>query len=119
MNKEEMMDKEMKSKEDGRRMTGARTFRAAVLSLIVLSSSAIALARPASPPPPPPPGGCDDVKLCLQQIEQKISKLRAYVAHLKPGDPVEFTQQPREATPLLRQGFETYTSLQEQLAFLK
>ena len=65
--------------------------------------------------------GCPDVKVCLQQIQQKISKLRAYARHVKPGDPVKFNPQPDppgDPDPLYRQAREAYGDLQETLASL-
>jgi len=72
-------------------------------------------------------GEChQNTKLCLQQINSQISKLRAYVAHIKPGDPVEFSQQAREsspqfrntASPQLRNAMQAYSSLQAELSDL-
>src|SRR5436305_1330644 len=42
-----------------------------------------------------PPGPChQNTKLCIQQMNAQISRLRAYVAHVKPGDTVKFSPQP-------------------------
>jgi hypothetical protein len=106
------MNKEVKPKGDVMEKKRVGPFAAAVLSLFVLSSAAPA--RPASPPP----GGCDNAGLCLQQIEQKIRNLRAYVRFLKPGDPVELTKEPHESSPQYRQGFEAFSSLRELFASL-
>jgi hypothetical protein len=63
----------------------------------------------------------EGTKFCLQEINKKISQVRAYVQHVKPGDPVEFNPQPDppgDPDPWYRQGREAYKSLQESFASL-
>ena len=63
----------------------------------------------------------ENINLCLQEINGKISGLRAYVRHVKPGDPVEFNPQPDppgDPDPWYRQGLEAYKGLQRDLSDL-
>lgn len=116
------MSTEMKSKRDVREMKRGRRLQVVLLllSLVLLSLPIVTLARPERP------GramldGCADVKVCLQQIIKKISGLRAYVRHVKPGDPVEFNPQPDppgDPDPWYRQGLEAYKSLQREFSDL-
>jgi uncharacterized protein YukE len=110
------MNKEMKSKVNIMVKRGW-WLRVVALSLIVLSSVAVTVARPNSPTRPAL-SGCTDTKVCLQQIKEKISQLRAYVRHVKPGDPVKFNPQPDppgDPDPWYRQGLEAYKSLQAEI----
>jgi hypothetical protein len=69
-----------------------------------------------------PPGPChQNTKVCLQQMNAQISKLRAYVAHVKPGDPVKFNPQPDppgDPDPWYRRAGEAYRSLLAELSDL-
>lgn len=110
------MNKEMKSKVDVIVKRGW-LLRVVVLSLIALLSVAATVARPESPARLMQ-NGCSNVKLCLQQINKKISQVRAYVRHVKPGDPVKFNPQPDppgDPDPWYRQGLEAYKSLQAEI----
>ncbi|HKC65210.1 MAG TPA: hypothetical protein VKB86_16330 [Pyrinomonadaceae bacterium] len=69
-----------------------------------------------------PPGPChQNARLCLQQMNAQISKLRAYVRHLKPGVAVAFNPQPDppgDPDPLYRQANEAYRNLLAEFADL-
>jgi hypothetical protein len=69
-----------------------------------------------------PPGPCrQNTRLCLRQMNAQISQLRAYVAHVKPGDPVKFNPQPDppgDPDPWYRRASEAYRSLQAEFADL-
>jgi hypothetical protein len=114
------MNKEMKSKGDVMQMKRGWLLRVVALSLMVLSTVAVTVARPESSRRAML-SGCTDAKVCLAQILKKISQVRAYVKHVKPGDPVEFNPQPDppgDPDPWYRQGREAYKSLQEDFASL-
>jgi hypothetical protein len=118
--KEHVMNKEMKSKGDVMVLKRSWLLRIIALSLVLLSSVAVTIARPANSTRAMM-NTCPDVSVCLRQIQQKISRLRAYVRHVKPGDPVKFNPQPDppgDPDPWYRQGIAAYKSLQEQLASL-
>jgi hypothetical protein len=54
-------------------------------------------------------------------MNAQISQLRAYVAHVKPGDPVKFNPQPDppgDPDPWYRRASEAYRSLQAEFADL-
>src|ERR1043165_5346465 len=58
-------------------------------------------------------------RTCLQEINKKISQVRAYVKHVKPGDPVEFNPQPDppgDPDPWYLEGRAAYKGLQEDCA---
>lgn len=69
-----------------------------------------------------PPGPChQNTRLCLQRMNVQISKLRAYVAHVKPGDTVKFNPQPDppgDPDPWSRSAGEAYRSLLAELSDL-
>jgi hypothetical protein len=59
-------------------------------------------------------------KPCIRLLQDKIAKLRAYVVHVKPGDPVEFTTQPNPRGDHLQgAAVDGYRHLREELDNLK
>jgi hypothetical protein len=114
------MNKEMKSKGDVMVLKRSWLLRIIALSLIALSSVAVAFAQ--GGPNRQPQATCqDNVKLCFQQINQQISQARAYVRHVKPGDPVKFNPQPDppgDPDPWYRNGLAAYKRLQGEFAAL-
>lgn len=118
------MNKEMKSKEAVKRTRSGWLLRAFMPAFVVLSLIALSLtlpsvadtnAQPASPESLTM-SGCPNVSNCLREIQQKISKLRAYVRFVKPGDPVEFREVSSTSSLKARQAAETFKSLRAQFA---
>jgi|GraSoiStandDraft_24_1057298.scaffolds.fasta_scaffold604508_1 hypothetical protein len=103
-------------------MKSKYTLRAIALLAICLSFFFTASAQRVEKAHMLGPNPCHEgTKLCLQEINKKISQVRAYVKHVKPGDPVEFNPQPDppgDPDPWYRQGREAYKSLQENFASL-
>jgi hypothetical protein len=68
-----------------------------------------------------PPGPChQNARLCLQQMNTQIGRLRAYVRRHKPGEAFTFNPQPDPPgiPPLYRQANEAYRSLLAEFADL-
>src|SRR3954467_2411525 len=103
-------------------MKSKYTLRAIALLAICLSFFFTASAQRVEKAHMLGPNPCHEgTKLCLQEINKKISQVRAYVKHVKPGDPVEFNPQPDppgDPDPWYRQGLEAYKSLQREFSDL-
>jgi hypothetical protein len=68
-----------------------------------------------------PPGPChQNARLCLQQMNTQVGRLRAYVRRHKPGEAFTFNPQPDPPgiPPLYRQANEAYRSLLAEFADL-
>jgi hypothetical protein len=77
---------------------------------ITLSAGLVAIAQPRQSAPPPKraskaaeveaaPPCSQNLQACLQRMNSQINLMRAYVAHLKPGDTVKWNPQPDPPTP--------------------
>jgi hypothetical protein len=105
--------------EGGEKMNFGTIVRIALISAVLIALPLVASAKTK----PAGPGDChNDPGGCIHRMQVQLKQIKVYlVAHVKPGDPVEFNPQPDppgDPDPWYRKANEGYAALTQEVADL-